>query len=172
MKTENLQVFNKGLPSPNYNVRSLKFISTNLDGISNKRAELSNLIYTHKPDIICLTETKTSPKDANDHFYDTDFFEIFRKDRSNVETRGGGVTILVRKSLNVSDLSVNILNNHEFEESIWCEIKCGGKPIIVGTVYRPENSSKLQMWNANSPLSVYLLIYERKFLKKQSNHSP
>ena len=83
MKTTKQWVFNKGLPSHQTGIKNLKLIYTNLDGISNKRAELSNLIYTHKPDIICLSETKTSSEDANDHFYDTENYAIFRKDRLN-----------------------------------------------------------------------------------------
>ena len=34
------------------------------------------------------------------------------------------------------------LNNHRFEEAVWCQIKCEGKPIIVGTVYRTPKSCK------------------------------
>ena len=100
---------------------------TNLDGILNKKAEFSKLLFDHNPDVVCLTETKTSPEDANDHVYDCENYEIFRKDRENQKGPGGGVCILVKKALNVSDLSVNLLNNHKFEESIWCEIKCGGQ---------------------------------------------
>ena len=34
------------------------------------------------------------------------------------------------------------MNDHHFEEAIWCEIKCEGKPIIVGTIYRTPSSSR------------------------------
>ena len=151
------------MPSHQTGIKNLKLIYTNLDGISNKRAELSNLIYTQKPDIICLSETKTSSEDANDHFYDTDNFVIFRKDRSNqtVTSRGGGVTILVKKSLKASELDVTILNNHKFEESIWCEIKCGGKPIVIGTVYRKPSSN-----NENNDLLLDLFSVCDTFSKK------
>ena len=151
------------MPSHQTGIKNLKLIYTNIDGISNKRAELSYLIYTQKPDIICLSETKTWIDDANDHFYDTDNYVIFRKDRLNqtATSRGGGVTILVKKSLKVSELDVKILNNHKFEESIWCELKCGGKPIVIGTVYRKPTSN-----NENNDLLLDLFSVCDTFSKK------
>ena len=112
-----------------------------MDGIGNKKSEFAKSVYKEKPDIICLTETKTSEKDANDHIYDCKNFEVFRKDRLNQRAPGGGVSILVNKDLIVSDFNVNVLNNHHYEDSVWCEIKCEGKPIIVGVVYRTPSSN-------------------------------
>ena len=80
--------------------RTLNCIYTNLDGISNKKSELENIIFNEKPDIICLTETKTSENDASDHTYDCENFEVFRKDRLIQRAPGGGVTILVREHSN------------------------------------------------------------------------
>ena len=131
------------MPSPNIvKHRTLNIVYTNLDGISNKTGELSNIVHSYKPDIICLTETKTSASDANDHLYDCEHFEVFRKDRVIQRAPGGGVSILVNKKFNVSDFNVSVLNDHHFEDSVWCEIKCEGKPIIVGVVYRTPSSSR------------------------------
>ena len=63
-----------------------------MDGISNKLSEFAK-IYKEKPDIICLTETKTSEKEANDHIYDCKNFEVFRKDRLNQRAPGGGAKL-------------------------------------------------------------------------------
>ena len=129
------------MPSPNIvKHRTLNIVYTNLDGISNKTGELSNIVHSYKPDIICLTETKTSANDANDHLYDCENFEVFRKVIQRAP--GGGVSILVNKKFNVSDFNVSVLNDHHFEDSVWCEIKCEGKPIIVGVVYRTPSSSR------------------------------
>ena len=114
----------------------------NLDGIGNKKAEVANEIFNQKPDIICLTETKSSSEDANDHLYDTENFVVYRKDRIIQRAPGGGVCILVKKALISSDLYITELNDHHFEESVWCEIKCEDKPIIVGTAYRTPSSSR------------------------------
>ena len=122
--------------------RTLNFVYTNLDGISNKTSEFSNIVSNLKPDVICLTETKTSVDDANDHLYDCEQYDVFRKDRLVQRAPGGGVSILVNKDLIASDLNVSVLNNHLFEDSVWCEIKCEGKPIIVGVVYRTPSSSR------------------------------
>ena len=53
---------------------------TNLDGIGNEKADVSNTIFNEKPDIISLTETKSSSEDANDHSYDTKNVVVYRKD--------------------------------------------------------------------------------------------
>ena len=96
IRKEGLSVFNSDLSSPVVTEhRTLKFIYTNLDGISNKKSELSSIVFNEKPDIICLTETKTSEKGANDHTYDCENYEVIRKDRLIQRTPGGGVSILV-----------------------------------------------------------------------------
>ena len=51
------------------------------------------------------------------------------------------MSILVRKGLIVFDFNVTVLNNHHYEDSVWCEIKCEGKPIIVRVVYRTPSSN-------------------------------
>ena len=99
------------------------------------------MVYNQNPDIVCLTETKTSVDDANDHVYDCENFVVYRKDRLNQRAPGGGVSILVSKKFCSSDLDIMELNNHHFEDSVWCEIKCEGRPIIVGTVYRAPRST-------------------------------
>ena len=76
---------------------------------------------------MCLTETKTSVDDANDHVYDCENFVVYRKDRLNQRAPGGGVSILVSKKFCSSDLDIMELNNHHFEDSVWCEIKCDRK---------------------------------------------
>ena len=67
---------------------------------------------------MCLTETKLSSEDANDHFYDTDNFVVYRKDRLIQRAPGGGVCILVRKVLISSDLCITELNDHHLEEAV------------------------------------------------------
>ena len=86
--------------------RTLNFVYTNLDGISNKTGEFSYIVSNLNPDVICLTETKTSVDDANDHLYDCDNFVVYRKDRVNQRAPGGGVSILVNKNLIAPDLNV------------------------------------------------------------------
>ena len=132
------------MPSPTapFHHKSLNCIYTNLDGISNKKAHLSNCILDSIPDIVCLTETKTSSEEASDHLYDTENFVIYRKDRLNQRAPGGGVCILINKALISTDLYITELNDHKFEEAVWCEIKCKGKPIIVGTIYRTPSSNR------------------------------
>ena len=137
-------MFSRKTPSPSKinHRKSLKCVYTNLDGIGNKKADLEKLSYEQNPDIICLTETKTSSEQASDHLYDCVKYEVFRKDRINQRAPGGGVCILVNKDLNVSDVNMQILNDHHFEESVWCEMKCEGNNLVIGTIYRTPSSSR------------------------------
>ena len=79
---------------------------------------------------------------------------IYRKDRLNQRAPGGGVSILVSKKFCSSDLDIMELKNHNFEDSVWCEIKCEGRPIVVGTVYRAPRST-----NENNDLLLDFFLY-------------
>ena len=37
---------------------------------------------------------------------------------------------------------MQILNDHHFEESVWCEMKCEGNNLVIGTIYRTPSSSR------------------------------
>ena len=74
--------------------------------------------------------------------WNQNFFGWFRKDRLIQRAPGGGVCILVNRNSIASDLNVTVLNNHLYEDSVWCEIKCEGKPIIIGVVYRTPSSHR------------------------------
>ena len=50
------------------------------------------------------------------------------------------LTILVNKKFVCSDVS--ILNTHDSQESLWCELKCSGNPLILGVIYRTPSSSQ------------------------------
>ena len=110
--------------------------------LATKRQLLNTLFFDENPDVVSLTETKTSSDEPNDHLYDTEKFVVYRKDRANQRAPGGGVCILVNKDLISSDLYIKELNDHHYEDSVWCEIKCEGKPIIIGTVYRTPSSPR------------------------------
>lgn len=114
---------------------------TNLDGLGNKVAELSNIIRKEDPDLVFLTETKADGDMLDMNLFDTKEYIAARKDRKNQRAPGGGVTILTRKNLVIDKDSVNFLVQHEAEETTWCEVKCeGGKDILLGVVYRTPSS--------------------------------
>ena len=101
-------MFNIKLPSTEFKHRSINFVYTNLDSIGNKTGELSDIISTQKPNIICLTATKTSAEDASNHIYECRLYEIFRKDMLILKPLGVGIYILVNKKLIASDFNVSM----------------------------------------------------------------
>ena len=102
-------------------VQNLECIYANLDCIGNKQSDLEYTIFNENPDIVSFTETKTSSDEPNDNLYDTEKFVVYRKDRANQRAPGGGVCILVNRDLISSDLCIKELNDHHYEESVWCE---------------------------------------------------
>ena len=69
-------------------------------------------------------------------------YDIYRKDRINQAAPGGGVAILVKDSLVSNDDNVRFLNNHDYSEAVWCEVKVGIKCVLVGSIYRPPSTSR------------------------------
>ena len=113
----------------------------NVDGIVNKVSEFNKLVSKVKPAIICLTETKLNSDINNGEIFDVECYEVFRNDRTVQNAPGGGVVILVRKTLFSNSDNVNFLNTHSYKEAVWCEIKLKSKSVLVGTIYRPPSST-------------------------------
>ena len=120
----------------------VKCIYANVDGIFNKREEFRLLLSQERPSLVSLVETKLNNDINNSELFDTDMYEIYRKDRRNQNAPGGGVALLVKKDLISSENNVKFLNYHLYEEAVWCEVNLDGKNILIGTVYRPPNSSR------------------------------
>ena len=101
--------------------------------LSNKYAELRGKLDTVKPDILGITEVWDK-----ESFVVQGYHPPFRKDRLN--RVGGGVLLLVRDSLEV--IECKDLNDSEFEDSVWCEIKTSQSvKLLVGVCYRSPSSS-------------------------------
>ena len=107
----------------------------------NKREEFFRLIDKNDADIILVTETKL---DGNilDVEISVDGYSIYRCDRQNQRAPGGGVLIMVKESLNSGADSVQVLNTHSYDESIWCEINLNNVKLLVGCIYRPPSSRR------------------------------
>ena len=67
------------------NKRKLMLININCQSITNKKGDLQSLIDTHKPDIICATETWLSKnhRDGEICMSLLDQYDLFRKDRDS-----------------------------------------------------------------------------------------
>ena len=91
------------------------------------------------PDVVCLTETKLNSH-LDSEIFDIEKYTVFRKDRANQLAPGGGVVILVNKNLISSDSEVTFLNNHAYDESVWCKLIFQNKKVLIETIYRPPAS--------------------------------
>ena len=115
--------------------RNIRFISTNCNGVTSKKAELENLIsYTH-PDILCISETKLDDSVHTSEFLPSGY-AAFRKDR----VRGGGwVMVAVKETLPACDIVMDDVTG----EVCWVRIDTKDNPLYVGSFYRTPSDRTL-----------------------------
>ena len=134
----------------NYNVRS----------INNKIDDLHDFLFRLpiKFDIVMLTETWLRNSDSQNPLESINEYTPYIKNRPN--QAGGGVAILVRKSLN-QFVSLEPSKNHRnlTFESIFIDLKIPNqKPLMIGCIYKPPHSS--------------ITDYNREITKKVSQLKP
>lgn len=106
----------------------------NARSVVNKVQPLENLLLLHEPDIVAITETWLS-SDILDHEFTPPSYSVIRKDRLS---RGGGVALLIRRSI-----SYTLLPDVPDTEAVFCKILCNSTSIVAGCVYRsPSSGSK------------------------------
>lgn len=116
---------------PSYKSK-LNCLVINFQSLYGKKEELSNLVSSINIDILIGTETWLNPDILNSELLMNDF-DIYRRDRIN---RGGGGCLIAIKKHFTSEF----VHQGEFSESLFCKINVkGGKPIIIGCVYRPPD---------------------------------
>jgi hypothetical protein len=92
-------------------------------------------ISNKAPDVICLQELWQFPNDVN--FNIQGYHPLIFKLRQN-GVQGGGVGIYIKNVFKFTILQeISIFHDRLFE-SIFCEISCNSKKIIVGSIYRPN----------------------------------
>jgi len=112
--------------------RDLKIIHLNVCSLKDKIGILEAEFGSY--DVICITETWLHSGINNTEISIPNFHFPFRKDR---ESRGGGVAVYVKSSLNVK-----LLNNLTIAglEAVWVQIRCKSRTYIIGTIYRADKS--------------------------------
>ena len=78
----------------------------------SKREEFKYLLDKEKPSLVLLVEIKLNVDIANMEIFDVNDYEVYRRDRLEQNTPGGGVTVLVKKSLVSTSNGVRFLNQH------------------------------------------------------------
>ena len=138
---------NKSNETPNQH--KLKSLTINFQSIKNKTADLEYLINKEEPDIIAGSETWLNPDIYNTEILSNNY-EIFRKDRSDSH---GGVLLAIKSNLVVEEIKTKPNNNIEVE-AVYCKISLpNSTPLIIGSVYRPPNSTIEYMTDMCNELS-------------------
>ena len=114
----------------------LRIINVNCQSVLAKRFEFNHMIESVNPDIVIGTESWLHSNITNNSVFPTSHYTVYRKDR---ESRGGGVFILVRDTLQST-------REEELEtecEILWCKINIKNrKTLHIGAYYRPHESDE------------------------------
>ena len=87
-----------------------------------------------EPDIIKLCETWLKPSDPDPKILDYKFIGKYRLNR-----KWGGVGFLIKKTLKTRTLDLNLITDSA--ESLFIEVKGNQHNLLVGSIYRPPNTS-------------------------------
>ena len=117
---------------------TLKFWYTNAQSLNNKLDEFHTIITEENPDVVGVTETWGNANNFDSEYNVNDNYIVFRKDRKT-NTIGGGVLLLVRKTLSVTETKYP--EDNGIVETLWCDIKTGKNKVLkVGVCYTPRRN--------------------------------
>ena len=115
----------------------LKCVRLNARSIMNKKSELNIMVNDSDPHIIGITESWAN-KDITDAELGLEGYVMFRKDRMG--RRGGGVLLYVKYTIPAYEIQLR--EEADCEEAIWCKLVTGHKTVTMGVVYRCPNITK------------------------------
>ena len=122
----------------------LKFWYTNAKSLNNKLTEFHAIITEVDPDIIGITETWVNVNNYDSEYNVNNNYIVFRKDRKTITT-GGGVMLLVKKNLNVTEAKFPDEDDSS-SETLWCNLKTISNKILrVGICYTPKRDEKVDL---------------------------
>ena len=115
----------------------IKCVCLNIRSIINKKNELNIMVDDIKPHIIGITESWAH----NDITYTElglEGYVMFRKDR--IGKKGGGVLLYIKE--NIPAYEVQLSEEADCNEAIWCKLVTGHTTVTIGVVYRCPNITK------------------------------
>ena len=128
-------------------------LQLNIQGLCSSIDHLKQIVSDGLPDVVGLCETFLDSK--NDMLLDLQGYKMERLNRQKMAK--GGLALYISNNLPYSlrmDLSRNI---EGVFESLFVDIKCGGKDLIVGIIYRsPSGSIPLFLHTLNDLLDTIL----------------
>ena len=118
----------------NTSTAEIKCVCLNARSIINKRNELNIMVDDIKPHIIGITESWAN-NDITDAELRLEGYVMFRKDR--VGRRGGGVLLYIKET--IAAYEVQLQEEADCNEAIWCKLVTGHTTVTIGVVYRCPN---------------------------------
>ena len=109
----------------------------NARSIINKKDELNIMVDDIKPHIIGITESWAN-NDITDAELGLEGYAMFRKDRMG--RRGGGVLLYIKDTIPAYE--VQLQEEADCNEAIWCKLVTGHTTVTIGVVYRCPNITK------------------------------
>ena len=115
----------------------IKCVCLNARSIINKKDELNIMVDDIKPHIIGITESWAN-NDITDAELGLESYAMFRKDRMG--RRGGGVLLYIKDTIPAYE--VQLQEEADCNEAIWCKLVTGHTTVTIGVVYRCPNITK------------------------------
>ena len=112
----------------------IKCVCLNARSIINKKNELNIMVDDIQPHIIGITESWAN-NDITDAELGLEGYAMFRKDRMG--RRGGGVLLYIKDTIPAYE--VQLQEEADCNEAIWCKLVTGHKTVTIGVVYRCLN---------------------------------
>ena len=115
----------------------LKCVCLNAMSIINKKNELYIMVDEIKTHIIGITESWEND-DITDAELGLEGYVMFREDRMG--RRGGGVLLYIKETIPAYE--VQLQEEADCNEAIWCKLVTGHTTVTIGVVYRCPNITK------------------------------
>ena len=110
----------------------------NARSIINKKTELKIMLDDIKPHIIGITESWAN-NDITDAELGLEGYVMFRKYRMG--RRGGGVLLYIKETIPAYE--VELQEEADCKEAIWCKLVTGHTTVTTAVVYRCPNITEL-----------------------------
>ena len=115
----------------------IKCVCLNARSIINKKTELNIMVDDIKPHIIGITESWAN-NDITNAELGLEGYVMFRKDR--IGRRGGGVLLYIKDTIPAYE--VQLQEEADCNDAIWCNLVTGHTTVIIGVAYRCPNITK------------------------------
>lgn len=145
---------------------SLKVMTINFQSIVNKKLEFHALLESDKPDIVFGTESWLTSKHTDSEIFPQSLgYTPYRHDR-NTGKSGGGVFILVKNSILVSEMK-RLQTNCEL---IWLKLELfGTQPLYLGSYYRPHEQDENSILELRKSLDMVTKLKGKVWLTGDFN---